>query len=175
VTFKEFKQETIVKTTTGKVVRIGSQKRFFPALERSPRGAYDSAPEREDDEAHDAALEHVRGCSDERAAEIQDALDRRAGAAARDRRARDGEEADRDMAYRISRDGERDHRSDFEPIAAGGPDKASRDAFARAADQIRGRAHDARRGVAMDAKARALTDVDVIFGAGGHPQRNHGA
>jgi hypothetical protein len=133
-------------TIRGKQLTIGRQTRFFPAL--SPGGALDSAPEREDDETHDAAMEHVADCSDEQAEQLQGALDRRAGARARDaRRARDEGEPSREEAYLRARDaGDPDHRNDFRPAAAGGPDaKDSR------------MAHDRARGAA------ANVDIDAIF------------
>ncbi|MBS0374797.1 MAG: hypothetical protein JSR73_09430 [Proteobacteria bacterium] len=140
-------------------------------LVRTVAIAMDAAPgSREDDEAHSAALDYVRDCSDEQAQALQDALDRRAGA--RDRRARD---SDREAAFAHSRDGDPDHRRDFDPPAADGPDdRGARDAFSRAADQIRGRAVDSRRGIAADwARARAavtLPSIDELFRIGATQQ-----
>ena len=76
--------------------------------------------EQEEINGHDAALEHVRDCSDEEAQALQDALDRRAGA--RDRRARDDERKSREQAFAEARDGETDHRRDFASAASGGAD-----------------------------------------------------
>jgi hypothetical protein len=172
----------------GKLVTIGNQTRFFPAVLRNPVAAYDAKPaddepsdvdEREEAmDAREADLDWREAASDE-GKEDDEAKDRKAArdarAIARDKRAhdrrggvgaRDGEESDRDLAYRLSRDSETDHRSDFAPLAAGGSDSpAARDAFRRAADSIRGRAADSRRGVAFDAKTRELTDIDSLFRA----------
>lgn len=111
----------------GKMVTFDGHERFFPAIPTSASMAFDSMPEDQDEdeqaqEAHDAAMAHIGECTGEQATELQGALDRRAGARdrkARDKKARDEQtDAQRAEAYRRARDGEIDHRKDFEPAAA---------------------------------------------------------
>jgi len=110
----------------GKLVSFEGHERFFPAIPNRASMAFDSA-ESDDEgeqaqEAHDAAMAHIGECTDGEAEELQGALDRRAGARdrkARDKKARDGEfDTDHRQAYLRARDGEIDHRKDFEPAAA---------------------------------------------------------
>jgi hypothetical protein len=153
--------ETDVKTVRGKLVKFDDgSTRFFPAI-HNPLGACDSALEDADDKHH-AALAHAHDCSDDEAQELQDALDRRAGA--RDRKARAGDsesERSREEAYALERGSAvDDHRNDFASIASGGPDK-------RGADSR----------MALDRRTRSAAGLDIgaIFGAGTHPHRNHDA
>ena len=133
----------------GKLITIGKRSRFFPALSRNPLGALDSAIEERDDDKNQAALDavvrYIGDCSDAQAEELQAALDRRAGA--RDRRARDEGQPTREDVFRHARD---DHRDDFRPIAAGGPDNPT-------AKDSRRMAHD------RAVKARSCPDVSELF------------
>lgn len=154
-------------TTTirgGKLVCIGKQQKYFPPIARSsPLGALDSAHEPDDkDEAHAAAVAHVGDCSDEQAQELQDALDRRAGARARDKRARDEEQPElpsREEAYMRARDADPDPRRDFASQASGRPDRPASDSRM---------AHDA----ARRARAAAAVDIGALFPAQ-HPHAHH--
>jgi len=168
--------------TNGKLVRIGVQQRFFPALSRSPLGALDSAlPEREDTD-EERKLKEEQDARDHEAA-MREALDHydrtqdRAAAhdtylRARDRRRRLRSAADSEGAYerrvredyRNARDGDPDHRKDFASAASGGPDKPAADGRRGARDSRF--AHDA-------AGRRGHVDVKAIFGSGAHRAQNH--
>jgi hypothetical protein len=127
---------------------------------------------------HEAAIAHVRQCSDEQFEELETEMDARRGRAARDarRRARDDERSDVD------------HRRDFDSSEANPPDRdelwrRARDGRARdsavelgirhAADAVsRTRvAHERAVKVATD-RARESFDFDSLFVVP-HPYRHH--
>ena len=164
----------------GKLIRIGVQRRFFPAIPRDPLGALDSAlPEREDDEpsldereraldAREAALDELEASDDEGKTDSE----------ARDRKiARDARRAARIKRARDARRGARDN-SDWPSAAAEhaaetgdrGGRRTGRDALPDPRDHRRDFRSGSADSMARDGAGRSV-DVGAIFGHTAHHAR----
>jgi hypothetical protein len=167
---------TISSVRGGKLVRIGTVERFFPALRSGPFGALDAAPEREDDD-REAALDAREAACDWREADNEDnddedARDRKRGrdarAIARDRRAHDrrGSGGARDGEKTVAELYAHEHGT---AVADEGesPLQAAK-GVSRGGIYDHRNAADSR--LAFDARGRELIDIGALFGA---EQRNH--
>ena len=165
--------------TNGKLVRIGGQQRFFPAVHRDPGGALDAALEHEDEpsldereralDAREAARDEIEAADDEGKTDAE----------ARDRKiARDARRAARIKRARDARRGARDD-ADWPSAAAehaaetGRDRRTGRDALADPTDHRRDfRSGSADSRMARDSAGRSV-DVGAIFGSGAHRPENH--
>jgi len=163
----------------GKLIRIGAQQRFFPAVHRDPGGALDAALEHEDEPSLDErerALDAREAALDELEA---DADQGRTDAEARDRKiARDARRAARIKRARDARRGARDN-SDWPSAAAEhaaetgdrGGRRTGRDALPDPRDHRRDFRSGSADSMARDSAGRSV-DVGAIFGSGAHRPQN---
>jgi len=161
----------------GKLVTIGGQRRFFPAVHRDPGGALDAAIEHEHEptldereralDAREAALDELEaaddeGKTDEEAGDRKRARDSRR--AARIKRARDWR--------RGARDGEWLTRSEHEAAEGDkGRRRSGRDALPDHDDHRRDFRSGSADSMARDS-AGGRVDIEAIFGTAAHQRRS---